>query len=155
MGHAPLSSLGSRPARRRYSLRYANSAGPVGRRPGLTSHVPTLLSWISTLGSSTIPNRSLAESPVVRPALPQWYGSQIRGHLDEHGRLQLRQVRQGPAHAAGRMVLGEPAGAEHVREHVARGRMQRVLAPLVDLAGRVALLLVQRVGDRRLGRLVV
>jgi hypothetical protein len=41
------------------------------------SQVPTLLSWISTFGSSVIPIRSLAESPVTRPSLPQWYGIQI------------------------------------------------------------------------------
>ena len=41
------------------------------------SQVPTLLSWMSTFGSSVMPNRSFAESPVTRPSLPQWYGIQI------------------------------------------------------------------------------
>ena len=141
---------------------YASSAGP-GRAggPGRMSQVPTLLSWISTFGSSVMPSRSFAESPVTRPSPPQWYGSQIwctirpsirsgrepvgdqhlgldrraggddvrpaqvlqpalggqlRRDLDEHLRLQFRQVRQLPAHAAGGVVLGEPAGGEDVRE---------------------------------------
>ena len=35
----------------------------VGRRPGVMSQLPTLLSWMCTLGSSASPTRSFAESP--------------------------------------------------------------------------------------------
>src|SRR5262249_62411717 len=49
-------------------------AGPRGRRPGRISHENAFTSWMCTFGSSTIAERSLAESPVVRPFVPQWYG---------------------------------------------------------------------------------
>ena len=46
-------------------------------------------------------------------------GGQLRGDLDEQLRLQLRQVRQGPAHPTGGVVFGQACGGEHEREHLA------------------------------------
>src|SRR5690606_30143691 len=60
------------PARARYPSSISRRAGPRGRRPGSTSQVPALVSWMRTLGSRLMPNRSLAASPVTRPRLPQW-----------------------------------------------------------------------------------
>ena len=67
---------GVAPARRRCSSTSSASAAPRGRRPGSTSHEPTLLSWMCTLGSSATPSRSLAASPdtTASPPTPQWYG---------------------------------------------------------------------------------
>ena len=44
----------------------------LGRRPGRMSHEPTFDSWMRTLGSREMPNRSFAESPVTMPPEPQW-----------------------------------------------------------------------------------
>ena len=52
------------PARARYSSTKASKAGPRGRRPGTTSHVAALTSWMCTFGSSTIAERSFAAPPV-------------------------------------------------------------------------------------------
>src|SRR5215211_530740 len=60
------------PARDRYCSTRPVRAAPRGLRPGRISQVAALTSWMWTLGSSTIGNRSLAESPVVSPLPPQW-----------------------------------------------------------------------------------
>ena len=62
------------PARLWYSSTKRSSAGPVGLRPGTMSHDATFDSWMCTFGSSVTPNRSFAESPVMRadPPTPQW-----------------------------------------------------------------------------------
>ena len=86
-------------------------------------------------------------------------GGQLRGDLAEHLRLQLREVRQPAAHPAGGVVLGQPVGGEHVRVHVrarvAGARRAEVVRAREHQPGRALLLRVERVGDRRLLRLVV
>ena len=48
---------------------------------------------------------------------------EFRRHLDEHRRLQLREVRQEAAHAAGGVMLGEAISREDEREtRIARRR---------------------------------
>src|SRR2546430_5879613 len=60
------------PARRWYSRTRSSRACPRGRRPGRMSQANALASWMCTLGSRLRPTRSLAESPVDSPLLPQW-----------------------------------------------------------------------------------
>jgi hypothetical protein len=97
----------------------------------------------------------------MRPTeMPQpAFCGQFRGDLDKQLRLQLRQVSQLPAHPARGVMLGEPGGGEHVRENVAvllgGRRVGRIVGTAVDHAGRVGLLAIQRVADRRFVRLVV
>src|SRR5207248_2587254 len=61
-----------RSARLRVSSTSSLSAAPRGRRPGRMSQLAALTSWMCTFGSSTKGKRSLAESPVTRPFVPQW-----------------------------------------------------------------------------------
>src|SRR5690606_22720109 len=58
-----------------YSSSHRTSSGPSGRRPGKTRHRSALPSWMLTLGSADSGTRSLAESPVIGPAVPQWKGT--------------------------------------------------------------------------------
>ena len=80
-------------------------------------------------------------------------GRQLRAHLAEHLGLQLAEIGQEAAHAARRVVLGQPVGGHHVREVPAA--VEGVVRPLEDGPDRVALLAVEGVLDRRLLRLVV
>ena len=117
------------------------------------------LSRSGRIRSVTSTRASTAARPVTTVAQPPFSSprsaGQLRRHLDEELRLQLRQVRQGAAHRPGRVVLGEPVGGEGEREDVALRRMGPVPRRPDLLLGRVRLDAVQRVLDRRLRRLVV
>ena len=80
-------------------------------------------------------------------------------HLDEHSRLQLREVRREARHPAGRVVFGEAIRREDVRVLIRAGlvrdRVVRVLVDLAELPRRIGALCVERVAERRLVRLVV
>jgi hypothetical protein len=92
---------------------------------------------------------------VSQPAPP----GQLGGDLDEQLRLQLRQIGQLAAHRARGVVLGQPGGGDHEREHLGvalwRRGVRRVVRACIHLAGRVALLAVEGVAYRRLVRFVV
>jgi len=84
---------------------------------------------------------------------------ELRRDLAEERGLQLREVRQEPGHAAGRVMLGQPVGGRHEREHLGArlvaARLVAVLRVTEDLPHRVVLLAVEQVPQRRLLRLVV
>ena len=72
---------------------------------------------------------------------------------------QLGQVGQEPGHAAGGVVLGQPVGGGHVREHLGSGLVPARLVPVLpvpdDLPDRVVLLAVEQVAERGFLRLVM
>ena len=93
-----------------------------------------------------------------RPAavLQAAFGRKLRTDLAEHGRLQLRQVLEGSAHAAGGVVLGQPIGGEDEREAVAVGVVVVLVAWAREpLASWIRPLAVEPIGERRLLRFEV
>ena len=80
---------------------------------------------------------SVAYSPLLSPRSR----GQLRADLDEELRLELGEVGQRAAHAAGGVVLGQPVGGHLEREDLAAARVVPVPRAVDALDRRVGLLL--------------
>src|SRR6266567_3022080 len=74
-GHGSIPVFSVMPARCWYSRTRSVRALPLGRRPGRMSQANALTSWMCTFGSRLTAVRSLAESPVLYPEVPQCQGN--------------------------------------------------------------------------------
>ena len=73
---------------------------------------------------------------------------QLRRDLGEELRLQLGEMRERAAHAAGRVMLGQPIRRQHVRETRIAERRVRIVGALLLVGRRIALpIRIERVRD--------